>query len=57
MRRLLLVALPIVMTLLVLPSAAHAAVCSDFSNQAAAQAAANTVDADNDGIYCVISPR
>ena len=56
MRRLLLVALPIVMTLLVLPSAASAAVCADYSNQAAAQAAADTVDADGDGIYCESLP-
>ena len=39
------------------PSSAAAAVCADFPNQAAAQAAANTRDADGDGIYCVISPR
>jgi len=56
MRRLLLVALPIVMTLLVLPSAASAAVCADYPNQAAAQAAADTVDADGDGIYCESLP-
>ena len=29
-----------------------AAVCADFPNQAAAQKAANTRDADGDGIYC-----
>lgn len=42
--------------LAVLPSAASAAVCSGFANQAAAQAAANTVDADSDGIYCESLP-
>jgi hypothetical protein len=42
--------------LALLPSAASAAVCADFSNQAAAQAAANTVDADHDGIYCESLP-
>ena len=38
------------------PSAHAAAICSDFPNQAAAQAAANTVDADHDGIYCESLP-
>lgn len=52
MRRLLLVALPIVMVLMVVPSSASAAVCADYPNQAAAQAAADTTDADHDGIYC-----
>ncbi|HEY4278966.1 MAG TPA: hypothetical protein VGM91_12130 [Conexibacter sp.] len=38
------------------PVAHAAAVCSDFPNQAAAQAAANTRDADGDGIYCESLP-
>ena len=39
-------------------SVAHAAAtCSDYPNQKAAQEAADTRDADGDGIYCVISPR
>jgi hypothetical protein len=42
--------------LAVLPSSASAAVCSEFANQAAAQAIANTADADNDGIYCESLP-
>jgi hypothetical protein len=42
--------------LALVPSAASAAVCADFSNQAAAQAAANTVDADHDGVYCESLP-
>lgn len=42
--------------LALLPSSASAAVCGDFANQAAAQAAANTVDADHDGIYCESLP-
>ena len=42
--------------LAVLPSSASAAVCSEFASQSAAQAAANTVDADNDGIYCESLP-
>src|SRR4051812_6315595 len=37
-------------------SPAYAATCSQFSNQAAAQQAANTVDADGDGIYCESLP-
>jgi hypothetical protein len=39
------------------PIARAASVCADYSNQAEAQRAADTVDADSDGIYCVISPR
>jgi hypothetical protein len=34
------------------PAAHAAATCSDFPNQAAAQRAHNTRDADGDGIYC-----
>ena len=40
----------------VLPGPASAATCSQFANQAQAQAAANTVDADNDGVYCESLP-
>lgn len=37
--------------------AAHAAAtCADFPNQAAAQQAANTADADHDGVYCESLP-
>jgi hypothetical protein len=36
---------------------AQAATCADYSNQADAQRAKDTRDADGDGIYCVISPR
>jgi len=39
------------------PVAHAAATCSDYPNQKAAQEAADTRDADGDGIYCVISPR
>jgi hypothetical protein len=46
-----------VMLLAGVSSTASAATCSDFSNQADAQRAKNTRDADHDGIYCVISPR
>src|SRR5947209_14002618 len=37
-------------------SPAHAAVCADFPNQAAAQRAHNTRDGDHDGIYCESLP-
>jgi len=40
-----------------LPSSAVAATCPDYTNQADAQRAADTRDADGDGVYCVISPR
>jgi hypothetical protein len=35
---------------------AHAAVCADFPNQAAAQKAHDTIDADHDGVYCETLP-
>jgi hypothetical protein len=39
------------------PPAAHvAAVCADYSNQAAAQHAADTRDSDGDGVYCESLP-
>src|ERR1700761_2609300 len=38
------------------PIAHAAAVCADYPNQAAAQRAADTVDADGDGIYCESLP-
>ena len=38
------------------PASAHAAVCADFPNQAAAQKAHNTIDADHDGVYCETLP-
>ena len=41
---------------LLLPGSASAATCSQYPNQAAAQAAADTVDADGDGIYCESLP-
>lgn len=40
----------------VLPGTASAATCSQFANQAQAQAAANTVDGDSDGVYCESLP-
>jgi hypothetical protein len=38
------------------PSPASAATCADYPNQAAAQQAADTRDADGDGIYCESLP-
>jgi len=38
------------------PSAQAAATCSDYSNQAAAQRAADTRDPDGDGVYCESLP-
>jgi len=38
------------------PSATAAATCSDYSNQAAAQRAADTRDPDGDGVYCESLP-
>src|SRR4051812_47096417 len=38
------------------PVAHAAATCSDYANQKAAQDAADTVDADGDGIYCESLP-
>ena len=42
--------------LLLVPSPASAATCSDHSTQAEAQQAADTVDGDSDGIYCESLP-
>ena len=39
------------------PRALAAAVCADYPNQAAAQRATDTRDADGDGVYCVIYSR
>ena len=38
------------------PVAQAASVCADYSNQAAAQRAADTIDGDGDGIYCESLP-
>ena len=42
--------------LLLMPASASAATCSSYSTQAAAQRAADTRDADGDGIYCESLP-
>ena len=39
------------------PVARAAATCSDYPSQKAAQEAADTRDADGDGMYCVIYSR
>lgn len=45
-----------VTAVLLVPAPASAATCSDHSNQAEAQRAADTRDADGDGIYCESLP-
>jgi hypothetical protein len=56
MRRLALPLLVVVAALayvaLAAPPVARAATCADYPNQAAAQRAADTRDADGDGVYC-----
>ncbi len=56
MRRLLLACACVFSTLAFAPAAAQAATCSDYDNQAEAQRAADTRDADGDGIYCETLP-
>lgn len=56
MPRVLLVGPAIVIMLMVVPSVASAAVCADYPNQAAAQRAGDTRDADGDGVYCESLP-
>jgi hypothetical protein len=52
-----LLTVAVLMAIALLPSSASAATCSDYSTQADAQRAADTRDADGDGVYCVISPH
>lgn len=63
MNRTLIALVATIATLVAMPTTASAdpiarasAVCADFPNQAAAQAAANTRDSDGDGIYCESLP-
>src|SRR3954447_14546250 len=49
---LLLVVVALAYVGLAAPPTARAATCADYPNQAAAQRAADTRDADGDGIYC-----
>jgi hypothetical protein len=51
-----LVALGAVIGALLLPAGASAATCSDYATQADAQRAADTRDADGDGVYCESLP-
>ena len=46
----------VVVALTLVPSPASAATCDDYPNQAAAQQAQDTRDADGDGIYCETLP-
>jgi micrococcal nuclease len=55
-KRLLLVSVTAMAMVLGLSGTADAAVCADYSNQADAQRAADTRDADGDGIYCEALP-
>jgi hypothetical protein len=48
--------LAVMAVVLVLPGAAHAAACADYSTQADAQRAMDTRDADGDGVYCESLP-
>jgi hypothetical protein len=47
-----LLMIAILVALALLPSAASAATCSDYSTQAQAQRVADTRHSDNDGVYC-----
>ncbi len=50
--------LPCVLALVALgaPASAHAATCADYRDQASAQRAHDTIDADGDGVYCESLP-
>src|SRR3954453_14976089 len=56
MKRFVLGAGCALMMILLVPGSASAAVCADYSNQAEAQRAADTIDAAGDGIYCESLP-
>jgi hypothetical protein len=56
MTRALLALGVVIAALAILPSGASAATCSDYQTQADAQRAADTRDADGDGIYCESLP-
>lgn len=55
MKRIFLIS-PLLVFLMSAPAPALAARCSDYPNQAAAQAAHDTIDLDGDGIYCESLP-
>ena len=56
MARLGLFPLLATIAILLVPNGAAAATCSDYSNQADAQRAKDTRDADGDGVYCESLP-
>jgi hypothetical protein len=56
MRRLLLLVVSAVAALGLPGAASGQHTCADYPNQAAAQKAADTIDADHDGIYCESLP-
>ncbi|MDX6690687.1 MAG: hypothetical protein QOG15_2144 [Solirubrobacteraceae bacterium] len=55
-RLMLLVVLALLALAIAMPASAPAATCSQYATQAAAQQAADTTDADGDGIYCESLP-
>ena len=54
--RVLITVVAALLAVAALPSAAGAAICDDYSNQASAQRAADTRDGDGDGRYCETLP-
>jgi hypothetical protein len=56
MSRLRLLLLAVLLVVAVAPSPARATTCAGYDTQAAAQRAADTRDADSDGIYCESLP-
>ena len=54
--RVVLLAVGVLLLLLVVPSSAQAATCSNYDNQADAQRAQDTRDGDGDGIFCEALP-
>jgi hypothetical protein len=55
-RLMMLVVLALLALAIAMPASAPAATCSQYATQAAAQQAADTTDADGDGIYCESLP-
>lgn len=56
MPRVLIIALVVVAGASFAPASAQAAVCADYANQKEAQDAADTLDADGDGLFCESLP-
>lgn len=55
-RLMMVVVLALLALAIAMPASAPAATCSQYATQAAAQQAADTTDADGDGIYCESLP-